>query len=130
MPAGIYQLTHSCPDISLAEIEIPEDGDSGTGKFMTTFSPVAFPLVETISSVAFNSPCFQITVTIECTREVTVLLGAADGTPPKHAVIFLLPENMPRGRARVLSIRFANWRVTSATLDGSLLARTPRITVH
>jgi hypothetical protein len=131
VPTIAHRVPNSWPDISLAEIQVSADGDLGTGALRTIFSPGALPPENAVSSVMFNAPSFQIAATVDCNLEVTVLLSAADGAPPKHVVKFLLPEEMPSSTTtHVLIIRFANWRIITATLDGLPLTRTPSITVH
>jgi hypothetical protein len=128
MPAIKHQIPNSCPEISLGEIHIPDDRDLGTGTFTTTFSPSALPPVNAISSM-IKGPSFLITATVNPNLEIPVLLGVSDGTPPKHAVTFVLPDVLLPVESHVLVVRFARWRVMTATLDGVRL-ETPGETAH
>ncbi len=127
VPEIKHQQPSDSPEISFAEIHIPDDEDLGTGTFTTTFVPSVLPPVKAIGLMV-KSPTFQISVTVNPNLNVNVNLGLADGTRPKDSGSFFLPKEIEPSIAPVLTIRFAKWCIVSATLDGDPL--TSLETIH
>ena len=117
MPEIKHQQRNASPEISLAEIHIPDDTDWGAGTFTTKFSPRALPATSVIASAMINAPRFQIIATVNPNGEVPVQLGRADGTDPLDSAVFLLPTKLRPSKRHTLQIEFASWHIMAASLN-------------
>ena len=123
MPAIKHQQVDASPEVSLAEIHIPDDKDFGTGTFTITLVPSALQPDKTLSAAMVKKPELQITTSIGPNRHVNAAIGSFDDrSGPKETANFVLPETIDLSIAHVLRIRFAKWSIVSATLDGDPLA--------
>jgi hypothetical protein len=122
VPEIRHQQPGASPEISLAEIHIPDDSDWGTGTFTTVLTPSALLSTKHISSLMLNAPHFQISVTINPNRNIPILIGKADGSDPMHRVTYVLPHGVDLREAKWLVVHFAGWRIMGASLDGAHLS--------
>lgn len=125
MPEIRHQQPSSAPEIDFAEIHIPDDEDMGTGTFTTVFAPDALLNDKNVTSDMFNAPEFQISVNINLNREVPVLLGKADGSPPRASSTFLIPLNVDPSKRHTVVATFSQWQVIRLTIDGLPLTEKP-----
>ena len=108
--------------IEYGEIEIPDDDDLGAGCFITRLKPNALFVQNIINSQMMNVPVFQISVNINGTdKEVSVLLGKADGSDPVSRRVFELPREFDFRPERLFTARFKDWKVTALEVDGTEL---------
>lgn len=106
------------PGINYSEIYIPDDQNLGTGKYTTVLQPDALAKKDPILSIALNAPIFQISVNINpATKEIPVLLGKADGSPPVSRKVFKLPQNIELTDAYTFKALFENWQVKELTMN-------------
>ena len=116
-----HQQPGGSPEVSGSVIHIPNDADMGTGTFTTEFKSNALPATKVIMSDIVNAPVFQITATVNPNGDLPVLLGKADNSDPTDRVYFRLPGDIERNRPHALEVRFANWKIAAALLDGKPL---------
>jgi hypothetical protein len=107
------------PGIEYAEIHLPDDQDWGSGSYTTIFQAKALPPSRPLMSAMINLPRFQLTVSINPSGEVVILLGE---TEPKSRARLRLPWGLERTRAHSLQIQFAAWAVIGVLLDGQALS--------
>ncbi len=105
-----------------AEIHIPDDKDLGTGTFTSVSRPDSLPSPKVIVSSMVNPPSFQLSLTINPSGTIPVLLGRADGSPPKSSKKYRLPSELDSSKSHELLVRFKSWEITSLELDGLLLS--------
>ena len=121
------RMENPSPDIAFQEIHIPNDANFGTGTFRflankEVLVPPARPEPKAVVAIVLNPPRFQLSVSVNPgTREIPVLLGRADGTPPLASRVFVLPLGMDTGAAHEFGVVFRNWRVLSVEMDGQEL---------
>ena len=125
MPEIRHQQPNASPEIELGEIHIPDDADWGIGSFTTVLAPNALKTRKVISSIMLNPPAFQISMTVNPNGDVMVGLGRADESQPSDQRTFLFPDT-PRAikfsDKHEIRVSFIRWNITSAFLDGNLLA--------
>ena len=97
MPEIRHQQPGGSPEISRAEIQIPDDSDLGTGTFTTAFKSKAFSSGKDRSSIMMNAPGFQVSATVNSNGELVVLLGKAQ--QPEHKMTFVLPKGFDEAAA-------------------------------
>jgi hypothetical protein len=84
--------------------------------------PNALAVSNLISCQMVNVPKFQISLNINLPkREVSVLLGRADGSDPMTRVVFILPDFTDLNPKHKVVAKFDNWQVSSVELDGTML---------
>lgn len=130
MPAIKHQVHNSSPEISLGEIQIPDDADLGTGMFITILKPGTLPAANVIGSVMIKQPVFQVSVTINPNGRIPVNIGVADGSTPRHTLTFILPQKIDSASRHTLTVHFAKWHIVAATLDGENLSTGPEETIN
>lgn len=107
------------PGINYSEIFIPDDRNLGTGKFTTVLQPNALAVKDPIASIILNVPVFQMSININpATKEIPVLLGKADNSPPLSQKVFKLPQNVELSETYVFEATFKNWEVKGLTMNG------------
>ena len=110
-------------NIPFSEIHIPDDNDLGTGTFTVHLTPNALKYTSTgVGGSMVNIPIFQISATFTSKDTVVVVIGRADGSPPKHQATFLMPPNVDSSRPHDLTVKFAKWYILGAYIDGVSLA--------
>jgi len=130
VPEIKHQQPNASPEVSMSEIQIPDDSDFGTGTFTTIFSPNSLPPTQVIGSVMVNAPKFQISAAVNPNLEIPVFVGKADNTDPIHKTTFRLPDNITEDDEHTLIINFAGWRILAATLDGIQLQTADSESIH
>ena len=108
--------------VEYGEIELPDGNDFGTGKFTAMLKPNALAVSNLISCQMVNVPKFQISLNINLMqKEVSVLLGRADGSDPMTREVFVMPEVLDLNPKHKVVVGFGNWQIESAELDGVAL---------
>ena len=106
------------PGIVYSEIYIPDDQNLGRGKYTVVLEPNALAKKDPIMSLVFNPPKFQISVNVNpATKEIPVLLGKADGSPPVSRVVFSLPRDIKLSSTYTFEVHFDNWKVQELILN-------------
>jgi hypothetical protein len=123
MPEIRHQQPGAGPEVSLAEIHIPNDADLGTGTFTTLLVDRALLSNKVIASVMVNAPAFQVSVTINPNRDIVTLLGRADSPTPQSKVVFRLPNGLDFRPALRLVIAFAGGQIVAGSINGQPLGR-------
>ena len=127
---GMAEIKHrqvgGGPGIEFAEINLPDDADWGTGSYTTIFAAKALPPLKVMMSAMINLPRFQITVSVNPSGEVAILLGEAE---PKSRARVRLPWGLERARTHSLQIQFASWAVIGALPDGQAVPLTSQSVV-
>ncbi len=110
------------PGVDYAEIHLPNDKDLGTGSYIAGIRPKALSSGEPIICAIINAPVFQLSLNINpATREIPVLLGRVDNTPPMSRKVFLLPVSCDSSQGHVFEAVFSGWRVEQLRMDGLCL---------
>jgi hypothetical protein len=121
------RIENPSPDLVFQEIHIPDDSNCGTGTFRflakkDVLVPPSRPEPKALVAMVLNPPRFQVSVSVNPgTREIPVLLGRADGSPPISARAFVLPSGLDTAAAHEFRAVFRNWRVLSLEMDGQEL---------
>ena len=122
MPPIKHRQSNPSYLVAFGEIDIPDDGDLGRGSFATMLKPNALVVNNVINSQMVNVPVFQISVNINNSKkEISVLLGKADGSDPLSRRIFQLPGEIDLKPERLFLVRFKEWQVVSMELNGKKL---------
>lgn len=112
------------PGIEYSEILIPNDKDLGTGNYTVILQPNALASKDPIFSIIINVPIFQISINFNpSTKEIPVLLGKADNTPPISYNIFNLPENILLSDSYRFETNFINWEIKELLMNDIKLQR-------
>lgn len=107
------------PGIEYSELHIPDEENLGTGSYRTVLEPNALARRQPTSSLIVNIPVFQISLNVNpATKEIPVLLGKADNTPPISEKVFRLPENIELSSSYVFNAIFADWEIAELLLNG------------
>jgi len=110
--------TNPSPEIDYAEIHIPDDGNLGSGSFITVTKRGALSSGKAISSIMINPPVFRISVNLNpSSKEIPVLLGFADGSDPISRKTFFFPENVNISDPHKFEVTFRNWDITGLSMD-------------
>jgi len=111
---------HPGPGVNYSEIYIPDDQDLGTGQYTAAFHPETVAKGEPVMSWAVNPPVFQISLSLDTnTKEISVLLGKADGSSPESRRVFILPENVDLADTCTAETHFKEWQVERLALNAS-----------
>jgi hypothetical protein len=103
-------------------INIPNIQNFGTGLYEVAIQSNALKLPFPITCTAISKPKFQILLCIYSdTREILILLGRVDNTPPIDQKIFILPRNIASSKTHIIKVKFSNWKITTLTLDDQRL---------
>ncbi len=122
MPPIKHRQSNPSYLVAYGEIDIPDDKDLGTGSFTTMLKPNALVVNNVINSQMVNVPVFQISVNIDNTKkEVSALLGKADGSDPLSRKLFHIPPEIDFKPERLFLVHFKDWQVVSMELDGKEL---------
>lgn len=122
MPEIKHRQTNPSPEIDYAEIYIPDNRYPGTGSFKTVTKRDVLSSEKSISSIMINPSVFQISVNLNpASREISVLLGRADGSDPISRKGYILPENISISDPHEFEVTFENWKITELHMDKVLL---------
>lgn len=111
------------PGVSFAELLFPDNRDAGTGVYRFAVQPDILSKTGHATISFFNVPVFAVRVDISLvTREVVVLVGKADSTPPAWA-IFLLPEDTELAASHSFEVKFEGWAIKEFLMDENALQR-------
>ena len=105
-------------EVDRAEIHIPDDADLGTGTFTTFLTPRALLTHYGIHSHMANGSAFHIVVNVDPDHQVAVILGQVE---PRDKGAFMLPDAVDFRLAHALTVTFAAWKITGASLGGAPL---------
>ncbi len=112
--------------IEYSEIIIPDEKELGTGTFTTVLKPDAMAKISPIISTIINEPVFKLMVNILfAEKEVTVLLGKADKSPPLAREVFQLPEGIELSKVIRFDVIFGEWKIKGLEMDGKNLDMVP-----
>ena len=129
MPEIKQKQSSPSPEIEYTEIYFPDDGNLGIGSFITVTKHHAFQKQESILSIVFNPPVFQISVNLNLkNKKILILLGYADGSEPYSQALYLFPENFDTLKSHKFEVRFQDWKIKKFLLDEFLLEEKENIT--
>ena len=106
------------PGIEYSELHIPDEENLGTGSYRIVLEPNALAKRQPTVGLVINPPIFQMSVNVNpATKEIPVLLGKADDTPPISEKVFRLPENIELSDSYEFNALFANWEIAELLLN-------------
>ena len=111
-------------------IHFPDDADPGAGTFTIELTPRALLSPHPIAAMLANLPFFQISATINPSRNIPVRLAQADGSTPRHRVVFRLPHGLDLRVAQTLTVEFSAWRIVGAAMGGQALSARSDLESH
>lgn len=118
VPGSQFTRNNPAPGFEYLEVNIPRLSDFGTGTYKTVVQANALDVPFPITCAATSRPVFQILLSIfPDTREILVLLGRVDNTPPISKKVFGLPHSLDPSKSHTLQVVFRNWKVETLTLD-------------
>lgn len=113
------EIRHKVPggseEVESTEIHIPDDTEIGTGEFILTLKPDALPAPKVFWSTIIHPPKLQVSATFDTGGNVLIQLGLADGIDKNS---FRLPAAIVPKQVYKVRLRFSNWKITDAFLDG------------
>ena len=108
--------------VEYGEIEIADEKDLGTGDFTVKLKPNALVINNIISCQMVNVPLFQISVNVNNEeKEISALLGEADGSDPKSRKVLSLPEGLDLKPTHTFVTSFRDWSIDSIIMDGEVV---------
>jgi len=108
--------------VEYGEIEIADEKDLGTGSFTVRLKPNALIINNVISCQMVNVPLFQISINVNNQeKEISALLGEADGSDPRSRKEMSLPEDLDLKPAHTFVVSFHDWSIDSVEMDGEVV---------
>ena len=122
-----FRLNNPAYGVEYFDVNIPDISDFGTRTYDSQILGQALDLPIPISCSSKIEPKFQVLITIfPDNREILILLGRVDNTPPIAKKIYTLPKDIGSSRSHTLKVYFRNWRIETVTLNGYRLEELPQ----
>jgi len=110
------------PGVVFSEIQIPDEFNLGTGRFITMVEAGAIKRINPIISNVMNEPYFLMIVTINLgINQITALLGKAHDEGAIARKVFNIPNDIAVENAHDFTVSFKDWDITGITLNGKAL---------
>lgn len=115
--AGEYRA-HRTTELFTLEATLPDANDPGTGIVIITIIPGVFQNHTWFTAIALKPAAFRLDATVFRDGQGLVLLGHADGSPPRDRVGVEFPKDADAAIAHTAKITFSQWRVDAVSFDG------------